>query len=208
MQDYANSVADDLRSKSDRYQGKGVTDLVKEGDYLGALGSGFLSATESLPTSLGIMATGGAGLVGAGLLTASDKYDQLKKENPEMPEFKKWSNSIATGAAESLSEVFGAGTIGKAVRSTLKTAGKQAAADIVKKSFLDKLAAYETKHWIAMPILSEGGEEAANAVAEYAIDKLTGVERNDNIFQTVIDAAVPGALGGAQFVPALSLIHI
>ena len=199
--DFMKGLAEYTRKKSDRYQGKGVTDLVKEGDYSGALGSAVLDATESAPLSLGIMATGGAGLVGAGALSASDKYDQLKQENPEMPAFNRYANSILTGAAESLSEVFGAGTLGKVIKSTLKAGGKKAAADLVKKNFLDKLAAFESKHWITMPILAEGSEEAANALAEYVVDNATGVKRDDNIFETMINAAVPGAMGGAQFVP-------
>lgn len=198
---YMKGLAEYTRNKSDRYQGKGFTDLVKEGDYSGALGSAVLDATESAPLSLGIMATGGAGLVGAGVLSASDKYDQLKQENPEMPAFNRYANSILTGAAESLSEVFGAGTLGKVVKSTLKAGGKKAAADLVKKNFLDKLASFESKHWITMPILAEGSEEAANALAEYVVDNATGVKRDDNIFETMINAAVPGAMGGAQFVP-------
>ena len=198
---FMKGLAEYTRKKSDRYQGKGFTDLVKEGDYSGALGSAVLDATESAPLSLGIMATGGTGLVGAGVLSASDKYDQLKQENPEMPAFNRYANSILTGAAESLSEVFGAGTLGKVVKSTLKAGGKKAAADLVKKNFLDKLASFESKHWITMPILAEGSEEAANALAEYVVDNATGVKRDDNIFETMINAAVPGAMGGAQFVP-------
>ena len=45
-----------------------------------------------------------------------------------------------------------------------------------------RIASFEGKHWFAMPIASEGLEEAGNALAGYAIDRLTGVERNDNIF--------------------------
>ena len=203
IQEGANTLADKLRSRSDRYNGKQFMDLVKEGDYTGALGSGFLSATESLPQSLAIMATGGYGLAGAGLLSASDKYDQLKEDYPEMPEYKKWVNSVLTGAAESLSEVVGAGTFGKAVKNVLAKGGRAEAARMIEKNFLDRLVKLEEKHWVAVPILSEGAEEAANAIAEYAIDNMTGVKRDDNVFETVVNAAVPGAMGGAQFTPVM-----
>mgnify|MGYP006948884155 CR=1 FL=1 len=46
-------------------------------------------------------------------------------------------------------------------------------------------------------------EEMANALAEYLIDKKTGVERTDNIFETMLDAGVTGSMGGAQFVPVI-----
>ena len=91
---------------------KSFSDLWSEGDYQGAFGSAFLDAAESAATSAAIAATGGAGLVAAGLTTASDKYDELSRENPEMGETLKWANAIGTGAAESLSEAFWRGDDG------------------------------------------------------------------------------------------------
>ena len=197
----AEAFAEDMHERSDRYKGKSFSDLWSEGDYQGAFGSAFLDAAESAATSTAIAATGGAGLVAAGLTTASDKYDELSRENPEMGETLKWANAIGTGAAESLSEVFGAGMMGRTVRNILQKSGREAAANLVKKNFLDKIASFEGKHWFAMPIASEGLEEAGNALASYAIDRLTGVERNDNIFKTMLDAGVAGSMGGAQFSP-------
>lgn len=197
----AEAFAEDMHERSDRYKGKSFSDLWSEGDYQGAFGSAFLDAAESAATSTAIAATGGAGLVAAGLTTASDKYDELSRENPEMGETLKWANAIGTGAAESLSEVFGAGMMGRTVRNILQKSGREAAANLVKKNFLDKIASFEGKHWFAMPIASEGLEEAGNALAGYAIDRLTGVERNDNIFKTMLDAGVAGSMGGAQFSP-------
>ena len=159
-----------------------------DGDYSGAMGSALLSATESAPTSLAIAGstalTGGMapGLIGAGAITASDKYDELGAQNPELSEVNKWINAIGSGASESLTEVLGAGMIGKTIGNLLKKNGRVAAANVIKKNFLDKIASFEGKHWFAMPIASEGLEEAGNALAGYAIDRLTGVERNDNIF--------------------------
>ncbi|WP_287646394.1 LPD38 domain-containing protein [Bacteroides sp.] len=197
----AEAFAEDMHERSDRYKGKSFSYLWSEGDYQGAFGSAFLDAAESAATSTAIAATGGAGLVAAGLTTASDKYDELSRENPEMGETLKWANAIGTGAAESLSEVFGAGMMGRTVRNILQKSGREAAANLVKKNFLDKIASFEGKHWFAMPIASEGLEEAGNALASYAIDRLTGVERNDNIFKTMLDAGVAGSMGGAQFSP-------
>lgn len=197
----AEAFAEDMHERSDRYKGKSFSDLWSEGDYQGAFGSAFLDAAESAATSAAIAATGGAGLVAAGLTTASDKYDELSRENPEMGETLKWANAIGTGAAESLSEVFGAGMMGRTVRNILQKSGREAAANLVKKNFIDKIASFEGKHWFAMPIASEGLEEAGNALAGYAIDRLTGVERNDNIFKTMLDAGVAGSMGGAQFSP-------
>lgn len=202
----AEAFAEDMHERSDRYKGKSFSDLWSEGDYQGAFGSAFLDAAESAATSAAIAATGGAGLVAAGLTTASDKYDELSRENPEMGETLKWANAIGTGAAESLSEVFGAGMMGRAIKNILQKNGREAAANLIKKNFLDKIASFEGKHWFAMPIASEGLEEAGNALAGYAIDRLTGVERNDNIFKTMLDAGVAGSMGGAQFSPFIGAV--
>ena len=202
----AEAFAEDMHERSDRYKGKSFSDLWSEGDYQGAFGSAFLDAAESAATSAAIAATGGAGLVAAGLATASDKYDELSRENPEMGETLKWANAIGTGVAESLSEVFGAGMMGRTVRNILQKSGREATANLVKKNFLDKIASFEGKHWFAMPIASEGLEEAGNALAGYAIDRLTGVERNDNIFKTMLDAGVAGSMGGAQFSPFIGAV--
>lgn len=204
-----NEWADKLHKASDRYKGKGFSSLWSEGDYSGAMGSALLSATESAPTSLAIAGstalTGGMapGLIGAGAITASDKYDELGAQNPKLSETNKWINAIGSGASESLTEVLGAGMIGKTIGNILKKNGRVAAANVIKKNFLDKMAAFESKHWITAPIASEGMEEMANALAEYLIDKKTGVERTDNIFETMLDAGVTGSMGGAQFVPVI-----
>ena len=50
-----------------------------------------------------------AGLAGIGSIVASQKYDDLDQNNPNMGEFAKVSNAILTGTAESLSEMLGAG---------------------------------------------------------------------------------------------------
>ena len=204
-----NEWADKLHKASDRYKGKGFSSLWSDGDYSGAMGSALLSATGSAPTSLAIAGstalTGGMapGLIGAGAITASDKYDELGAQNPELSEVNKWINAIGSGASESLTEVLGAGMIGKTIGNLLKKNGRVAAANVIKKNFLDKMAAFESKHWITAPIASEGMEEMANALAEYLIDKKTGVERTDNIFETMLDAGVTGSMGGAQFVPVI-----
>lgn len=204
-----NEWADKLHKASDRYKGKGFSSLWSDGDYSGAMGSALLSATESAPTSLAIAGstalTGGMapGLIGAGAITASDKYDELGAQNPELSEVNKWINAIGSGASESQTEVLGAGMIGKTIGNLLKKNGRVAAANVIKKNFLDKMAAFESKHWITAPIASEGMEEMANALAEYLIDKKTGVERTDNIFETMLDAGVTGSMGGAQFVPVI-----
>ena len=47
-------------------------------------------------------------------------------------------------------------------------------------------------------------EETVNALGEYITDKLTGVERDDNILETMLKSGVYGAAGGAQYSPIIA----
>lgn len=204
---YFKGVQQKYADKSDRYRGKDFWQLGKEGRYGDALGEIFLSATQSLPQSLIIAGTGGAGLIGTGLTTASDKWDQLSEQKPEMNQYAKLGNAIVTGASEALTEVFGAGTLGRVVKNALETGGKKAAAKAIERGFLDKLADISTKHYVLAPVIEEGLEETTNAFVEYAMDKLTGVEREDSLGEAMFKSAVYGAAGGMQYTPVTAGAH-
>lgn len=195
--------------RSDRYGGKDFIQLLKDGRYADALGEVFLSATKSAPTSLGIMAASAAGSPAAGLAlmgagTASEKYDHLGEENPDMGSGAKMVNSLFTGLFEAGTEYLGAGAAGTAIRQLLKSDGREAAGDAIKKSLMQKSADFMKKHYIVGPIAEEAMEETVNALGEYITDKLTGVERDDNILETMLKSGVYGAAGGAQYSPIIA----
>jgi hypothetical protein len=92
-----------LMRSSDRYGGKGVLDLWNEGKKGEAVGEVILKVILKAPESLAFT---GAGLVGGpvgmsmvGLGIANDKYEQLTREHPNMPEMARVLNAVATGAA-------------------------------------------------------------------------------------------------------------
>lgn len=205
----ADKMEKEYAKRSDRYGGKDFIQLLKDGRYADALGEVFLSATKSAPTSLGIMAASAAGSPAAGLAlmgagTASEKYDQLGEENPDMGSGAKMVNSLFTGLFEAGTEYLGAGAAGTAIRQLLKSAGREAAGDAIKKSLMQKSADFMKKHYIAGPIAEEAMEETVNALGEYITDKLTGVERDDNILETMLKSGVYGAAGGAQYSPIIA----
>lgn len=141
----ADKMEKEYAKRSDRYGGKDFIQLLKDGRYADALGEVFLSATKSAPTSLGIMAASAAGSPAAGLAlmgagTASEKYDQLGEENPDMGSGAKMVNSLFTGLFEAGTEYLGAGAAGTAIRQLLKSAGREAAGDAIKKSLMQKSA--------------------------------------------------------------------
>lgn len=201
--DAFNRRADEYIKESDRYGGKDFIQLFKEGDYTGAFGEIFLSATESLPQSLAIAATKTPGLIGAGIMTGNDKYDQLMDQKPGMNKALAIANASVTGLSETVTEIFGAGMLGKIVRNTLAKGGKAAAGNAIEKIIQDRVVKPIEKHWILGSIGSEGLEEMANAATEYAVDKLTGVERPDDIVETIMKAGVYGAAGGSQYIPVI-----
>ena len=201
--EYLKNKGEEWKAASDRYKGKTFFDLAKEGRYGEAMGDLFLGATESLPVSLGIMATGGTGLATVGAVTASDKYDELRKQNPNMSEAAALGNSVVTGISEAVSEMLGPGVIGKTIKGLYMAGGKKAAAEAMEKGIMDKLTQFVDKHWLIYPIVEEGLTEAVNAAVEYGVDRLTGIERTDDFLQTITEAAGYGAAGGAQFTPVV-----
>lgn len=205
----ADKMEKEYAKRSDRYGGKDFIQLLKDGRYADALGEVFLSATKSAPISLGIMAASAAGSPAAGLAlmgagTASEKYDQLGEENPDMGSGAKMVNSLFTGLFEAGTEYLGAGAAGTAIRQLLKSAGREAAGDAIKKSLMQKSADFMKKHYIVGPIAEEAMEETVNALGEYITDKLTGFERDDNILETMLKSGVYGAAGGAQYSPIIA----
>lgn len=196
-----NRRADEYRKESNRYNGKDFVQLAKEGDWGGALGEIFLSATESAPQSLGIIASGGTGLTAAGLMAANDKYDQLIKDNPDMNRGAALVNSAVIGLSEYLTECLGAGAIGKLVRRSFALGGKEAAGKAISDYLTSRSADFMAKHGIIGPVATEAMEEMINAATEYGTDLITGVQRDDSFGEAVAKAGVYGAAGGAQFTP-------
>ena len=207
--DSADKMEKEYAKRSDRYEGEDFVQLLKDGRYADALGEVFLSATKSAPTSLGVMAASALGSPAAGLAalgagTASEKYDQLGEENPDMGSGAKMVNSLFTGLFEAGTEYLGAGAAGTAIRQLLKSAGREAAGDAIKKSLMQKSADFMKKHYIVGPIAEEAMEETVNALGEYITDELTGVDRKDNIVETMLKSGVYGAAGGAQYSPIIA----
>lgn len=202
--DWLKEIAENLRNKSNRYVNKNYRDLWNEGDYLGAVGDIALQGAESLPMSIGAMAAAAAGspvagLAGIGALTASDKYDQLDEQNPNMGGFAKTSNAIITGLAEGGSEMLG-GAATKAWMGTLyKTLGKEKAKEVVKKGFLRELEKHFKEFGIFYEPVAEGLEEVSSQFAENVTDKITGADPERKVSDGLGDSFIYGIGGGAYF---------
>lgn len=210
ISDIFKADAEFSRARSNRYNGKDFTDLWKEGNYMGAIGDIALRGVESLPMSIGAMAATmagapAAGLAGIGSIVASQKYDDLDQNNPNMGEFAKVSNAILTGTAESLSEMLGAG-VSKAWMSTLfKTLGKEKAQEAIKRGIMGKMQEFYKKFGMFFEPVNEGIEEASSTLAENITDKITGADPERDLTDGVLQSFVYGMGGGAYFTGAGAL---
>lgn len=210
ISDRFKADAEFSRARSNRYNGKDFTDLWKEGNYMGAIGDIALQGVESLPMSIGAMAATmagapAAGLAGIGSIVASQKYDDLDQNNPNMGEFAKVSNAILTGTAESLSEMLGAG-VSKAWMSTLfKTLGKEKAQEAIKRGIMGKMQEFYKKFGMFFEPVNEGIEEVSSTLAENITDKITGADPERDLTDGVLQSFVYGMGGGSYFTGAGAL---
>ena len=210
ISDRFKADAEFSRARSNRYNGKDFTDLWKEGNYMGAIGDIALQGVESLPMSIGAMAAimagaPAAGLAGIGSIVASQKYDDLDQNNPNMGEFAKVSNAILTGTAESLSEMLGAG-VSKAWMSTLfKTLGKEKAQEAIKRGIMGKMQGFYKKFGMFFEPVNEGIEEVSSTLAENITDKITGADPERDLTDGVLQSFIYGMGGGAYFTGAGAL---
>jgi hypothetical protein len=210
ISDRFKADAEFSRARSNRYNGEDFTDLWKEGNYMGAIGDIALQGVESLPMSIGAMAATmagapAAGLAGIGSIVASQKYDDLDQNNPNMGEFAKVSNAILTGTAESLSEMLGAG-VSKAWMSTLfKTLGKEKAQEAIKRGIMGKMQEFYKKFGMFFEPVNEGIEEVSSTLAENITDKITGADPERDLTDGVLQSFVYGMGGGSYFTGAGAL---
>ena len=210
-QKYLGTKADAISEENQQRYGynedgsaKGTMDLWKEGKIGLGLEKAFMDGLASAPTTVVALA-GPAGLVALGAGSAEQKYEQLKAEQPEMSEGAMITNAVLTGAFESATEY-----IGKLPILRNWKLFKDPTTEEVLREQIERLGQGWVKKYVGGTLKSlgiqmgqEAFEEATNAIAGMALDKVTGVERDYSINE-VIDAAVAGAMGGATGGSALS----
>ncbi|GAF78781.1 unnamed protein product, partial [marine sediment metagenome] len=121
-----------LYEKGDRYKGKDVTELWKDGDKMEAIGAWVLFGAESMPQSIVAMAGGPAGAAGLGLMAAGEKYDELVGRE-DMSEAIRMINSNLTGVLEAGTEYMGSVQIGRIFKRVLSKGGKKQLQNFAEK---------------------------------------------------------------------------
>lgn len=194
------AYSDELRKRSDRYNGENFIELWKNGDYTGAVGDIFLQASENLPRSLAVMLSGGAGLAVSGVSAAVNKYDELDEmpESKDLPECQKIINAISTGMFEALFDKLATKSMESVLKSVYSKNGKEAGEKIVKEGFRGFLRDSYKKYGVLLEPVAEGIEETATQIAENATDYVTGVSKKFNLMDGSLESFVYGVAGKAQ----------
>lgn len=201
--EWLKQLGQGLVDKSDRYNGKDYEKLIDEKDYTGALGQIMLQGSESAIPSAVAMLTGGAGLATMGIASASDKFDEIRSEYPDVPLTQAIPNALLTGLYEYATEKIGADLFTGALKNTSR-AGLKKLGEKLEEGFNKTIRQFMEKHSILGSISEEAVEEMSNAAAEYITDVATGVvEKADpkEFASKVSEAGIYGAAGGAYFAP-------
>lgn len=191
-------LSDELRQKSDRYNGETLVDQWTKGKYADFLGNLGLGLGEALPDAALVAAIKGAAapvIIGA---SAVKKYDDLNRmpETKDMPEWQKAVNAIATGGVEALVEKLGGKVAGKQVRELYKNVEKSVVKRDVSKQVTNWLEDVYRKLGILPESIGKGVEEMAARIGENIADYATGVTEEWNPMKGVEDRFVNGVAEG------------
>ncbi len=208
---YYKGQADYYREQNTRYD-QGITDYIKEGNIVDALGLTVSSIVESIPVTASIMAGGYYGLAPKVMVpivtavTGGSKNATLLEEMPEMADDTRILNALVDGLSEGVFEQMGSAGIGrtlKKVRSDLaRTSGRKEGDKVlketIKKTFQDK----SSRYIVPKAMNQEGWEEFATTVMQNLNAQLTGEDPDRELFEGAVDSYIVGAgSGGALSAP-------
>ncbi len=187
---------------------RGISEMLEDGNYSGAVEQAALRIVQTLPLMAGLFATRGAGAsevatyLGIGLGTGAEKLKTLQQESPELSKRMMLVNSIITGASESGTELLGTGQIYNQARKLYMSGAKDQAREVLGKGIKGYFDAAFKKFFVGVSALDEGTTEAVNAVIENATDKWSGARPNANYTDGVLDAFIVGVgAGGVMAAP-------
>lgn len=194
-------ISEKLYEKSDRYKGRGIIELWKEGDRDAAIGALILYGAESMPQSILAAAGGPAGAAGLGLMAAGAQYDELAKRD-DMSEAVKMINSNLNGMLEAFTEYIGSVQIGRIMKNVLAKSGKKGLREFAEKASRNWLSNVFKKAGMWTAPMIEGVEEFANALGSNIVAKYTGEDPERELWQGVAEQTFRGIGGGGHFTGA------
>lgn len=209
---YYDQAVEDSRAKFAQKYDKPITEYIDNGEYANALKSLSVQVAESTPVTLSLMMGGMAGAsntattMGGGLVFGADKKSQLDKENPDMKETSKTLNALSTGLMEGVFETYGITKLGSIIKNVVATEGKEAAAQIAKKGFMEVYAPVLKKY--AGVAGEEMTGEMATQFTQNAIDKYSGAKPDLNLMDGVIDAGLVGLASSGVYSSPVAVVDL
>lgn len=161
--DYLHETSERLSRQAQPHYGKGFLDMLWDGEIGNFLQKGIGTAFESLPNTLSIVNP--LAMVANGMMMAGGNYREQVLENPDIPEWKRFSMAVGMAAIEQLTEKY-SDPFFKYVRGSrlFKSLGKEASEEAMKnitKEATENIAKriFQRLAHIGKDAVGEGAEE-------------------------------------------------
>jgi len=212
LSDVIDAKVDDSYENYRKRYDKQFEEYWSEGDYNKAFSVLGNEVMESVPVSLAMMISRGAGATAAegtlagGLVFGADKKSELNYSNPNMSEQDKNLVSFANGLAEGIFEQVGVTKLGGVVKNIFAKEGKEAAEKMAAEGFKQTYGAAIKKY---LGVTSEEAiGEMATQFAQNSIDKYSGVDPNKNLMDGVLHAGIVGLGSSVAFTAPVAPLEL
>lgn len=188
----------------ENFDSASILESAKKGNYSDAfdlLGSGMI---ESFPTSLGIMASGGAfgaarTAIGTTVALTEGQKGDLRQAFPDATEAELMEKAVMSSAAESVFAAVTTGTLGSLYKDIIKKEGQKAGQEVFKKGLTEMYKKALKKYGAPVGAVGEGIEEATTQITQNLI-------ANRDPMEGVADAFILGTASGGTMAAPLNLI--
>jgi hypothetical protein len=208
---YFNDVATHFEEENTRYD-QGITDYIRQGNVVDALGLTASSIVKSLPYTASIIAGGAYGIPAKVILpvvatvTGGGKSATLIEEMPEFSDERRILNSLIDGLAEGGFEAVGSAGIGRQLKrisgDLTQTLGRKKGNEVLKETIKNTFQDKASRYIMLKSANQEGWEEFATTVVQNLNAQLTGEDPDRELFEGAVDSYIVGAgSGGALSAP-------
>ena len=204
--DYYKKQVDKIDENLPKYE-KGIYDSFKGGDYANGFQQIGNMISESAPSTLALAMGGwaGAGLApsmatGTAVFGAGKKGELEGRE--DLSETQKTANALMSGFHEMLWEQMGTVKLTNIAKDIIQKEGVEQGKKTLAKGLTETYEKVLRKMYPVTSAIHEGATEAATQLSQNITDKYTGVNKDVNVMEGVMDAFIGGAaMGGAMFTP-------
>jgi len=205
LANYYKGLADKSQEKINEKYDQTVSQYLfgEETDYTKGFKLLANQVLESAPISLSLLMGNAAGVtpiastLAGGAVFGAGKKAQLDAEDAPISESAKTFNALSTGLFEGIFEQFGITKLGGVAKDVFLKEGKEAAAEVARKGFMEVYAPL-LKKYIGIGA-EESISEAATQFAENVVDKFGGAKPDIELKDGVIDAALVGLGSSVAF---------